>query len=284
MSMAHNILVRLPSPNRLAPLLAACLFLILPSGKSLAQLLGLGDAAGVQGKVECFTTATNGAVDGVVLDDGTSIHWPGQLETRFAGILKKGDRLRATGRTEAGPAGDTHFEVQTLTNLSTGASTVNLDFGTGPTRLPLPVPVHQPVLVNQVNSEITTVRGTVQRFTTVPRGDVDGAVLDNGTQLHWPPYWQARFTDNLKLGDPVKAMGRVETDPAGDRYFQVQSLTNLRIKAQAFNPDFATEPFVLPMASSYTPSRPVDREQRLRQLEIQIEQMHREIQRLRQEK
>ena len=68
-----------------------------------------------------FTTAPRGEVDGVVLDDGTWLHWPPHMEDRFKDILKEGDRVSATGRTETGPAGDTHFEIQSLTNLRTNA-------------------------------------------------------------------------------------------------------------------------------------------------------------------
>src|SRR5260370_9010212 len=71
---------------------------------------------------------------------------------------------------------------------------------------------------------VSTARGTVQRFTTAPRGEVDGAVLDDGTWLHWPPHMQDRFTGILKEGDRVRATGRPETGPAGDPHFEVPHL------------------------------------------------------------
>ena len=37
----------------------------------------------------------------------------------------------------------------------------------------------------------------VERFTTAPRGEKDGAVLDDGTWLHWPPHMQDQFTGIL---------------------------------------------------------------------------------------
>src|ERR1700678_1571992 len=33
-----------------------------------------------------------------------------------------------------------------------------------------------------------TVQGTVRRSTTAPMGQIDGAVLDDGTLIHWPPH------------------------------------------------------------------------------------------------
>jgi hypothetical protein len=90
-----------------------------------AQPPAAGDASTVQGRVERFTTAPKGEVDGAVLDDGTVLHWPPHLQDRFTGIIAKGDRVKASGRMETGPEGDTHLEVQTVTNLRTGASRDN---------------------------------------------------------------------------------------------------------------------------------------------------------------
>ncbi len=129
-----------------------------------------------------------------------------------------------------------------------------------------------------------TVRGTVQRFTTAPRGEVDGAVLDDGTWLHWPPHLQDRFANLLKEGDRAQATGRTETGPAGDTHFEVQSVTNLRTNATAENPDLAAAPPPpAPGPRGIAPSRAADREQRLRDLQDQVEQLRREIERLRRE-
>jgi len=80
----------------------------------------------VSGKVKEFTTAPQGEVDGLVLNDGTWVHWPPHLESRFTAIAK-GDKIRVTGFTETGPKGDTKLEVSTLTNLRTGKSSENPD-------------------------------------------------------------------------------------------------------------------------------------------------------------
>lgn len=62
----------------------------------------------------------------------------------------------------------------------------------------------------------TTTHGVVQSFTTAPRGEVDGAVLGNGTRLHWPPHMQDRFRNLLLQGDQV-LRGRTVRDRAGRR-------------------------------------------------------------------
>jgi hypothetical protein len=76
-----------------------------------------------------------GEIDGAVLDDGTVIHWPPHLADRFSAVVTRGDRIRAVGRMETGPAGDSHFEVLTATNLRTNASASN-DVPGPPSRSP----------------------------------------------------------------------------------------------------------------------------------------------------
>jgi hypothetical protein len=76
-----------------------------------------------------------GEIDGAVLDDGTVIHWPPHLADRFTPIVARGDRVKVSGWMEAGPAGDTHFEVVTAINLRTSATTTG-DFDVSPRPLP----------------------------------------------------------------------------------------------------------------------------------------------------
>ncbi len=135
------------------------------------------------------------------------------------------------------------------------------------------------------DGDVRTVTGKVRNFTTAPKGEVDGAMLDDGTWLHWPPHLEERFTAILKRGDQVRATGQTETAPRGETHFEVQSVTNLRTRTSADNPDFADEP---PAGRPgprrlATPPAP-DREQRLRDLEHQVDQLRREIERLRREK
>ena len=135
--------------------------------------------------------------------------------------------------------------------------------------------VHHSVIDGLSGAEIMAVL-----FDLEPGGrEVDGAMLDDGTWLHWPPHLQDRFADILKEGDRVRATGRTETGPAGDTHFEVQSVTNLGSNATAENPDYADGPPPR-TARRVAPGRPADREQRLRDLEDQVDQLRREIRRV----
>jgi hypothetical protein len=221
--------------SSLAPLVAIALALPFVFSEGKAQQPGPGDATTSQGTVRSLTTAPMGEIDGAVLDDGTVIHWPPHLADRFSAIVTRGDRIQAAGRMETGPAGDTHLEVQTVTNLRTNDSRENdaLPPGPGPRRRPLtppPGPVRSPTATAS-----QTAQGKVQRMTSAPMGEIDGAVLDDGTVIHWPPHMANRFSAIVARGDRVKVSGWIETGPAGDTHFEVLTATNLRTNASSGN-------------------------------------------------
>jgi hypothetical protein len=235
----------------------------------------------VRGGVQRMTTAPRGEIDGAVLDNGTWLHWPPHMQAQFSNAIKAGDQVRANRRTETGPAGDTHFEVQSVTNLRSNATAENPDYAFGPPSPPIgpqgPAGRMPPGPAPAGN--FTEVRGTVRSMTTAPRGEVDGAMLDNGTSLHWPPHMQDRFAAAIKVGDQVRATGRTETGPAGDGHFEVQSVTNVGTNATVANPDLAGGP--AGAAQPIIPNTAIELEQRLRDLANQVEQLRREVAELR---
>jgi hypothetical protein len=269
------------------PVAAGLLFLVPAEIK--AQPPDAAHATEARGNVQRMTTAPRGEIDGAVLDNGTALHWPPHMQDRFANLIKQGDQVRATGRSETGPAGDTHFEIQNVTNLRTNTTAENPDFADGPPlpgrgprgrRLPPPPPGPNAgrAMETRNQSNAVEVRGTVRGMTTAPRGEVDGAMLDNGTWLHWPPHLQDRFAGAIKVGDQVRANGRSETGPAGDVHFEVQRVTNVGTNATVANPDLAGgQGAVQPII----PNSAIDLEQRLRDLTNQVEQLRREVAELR---
>jgi hypothetical protein len=247
----------------------------------------------VTGKVKDFTTAPRGEIDGAVLEDGTVIHWPPHLEDRFKGIVARGDRVRVSGRMETGPAGDTHLEVRNVTNLRTKASQSNDDDTPPPPRRgkrgrqerrPVPPPPPPPA----EDREMKTMTSKVKDFTTAPRGEIDGAVLEDGTLIHWPPHLEDTFKGILNRGDRVRVTGWMETGRRGDTHLEVRTVTNLRTNASRSNDNDAPPPPPRgarrggPERAAADP--PADRDQRVRDLERQVEQLRRENERLRRER
>jgi hypothetical protein len=248
----------------------------------------------VRGNVEDFTKTADGEAEGAILDNGTEtvLYWPARLRGRMAEILKPGVRVRAVGRRVMGPDGNPRFLVKSLTNLRTGETVDNPDFVDGPPVAPAaqepkegpPRPLSSPSASRP--SATLVARGDLERFTQSPGGEADGAILDNEeeTVLHWPPRLQDKFTGILKMGDRVRATGHRVVSPEGNPLFIVKSVTNMRTRETVDNPDYR-EPRTRPGAEVSPPrARPADLEQRLAQLEAQVDELRREIARLRAQK
>ena len=69
-----------------------------------------------------------------MLNDGTVIHWPPHLESRFKGTVDKGDEVSVVGSLETDPKKATHLEVQSLTNVRTKNTVSNDDAPLAPPR------------------------------------------------------------------------------------------------------------------------------------------------------
>ncbi len=282
-------------PKIAATLAATALGLCFASSECKAQPPDRGDSKTVRGTVRSMTTAPMGELDGAVLDDGTVIHWPPHLSDRFSGIAARGDQVRVTGWMETGPEGDTHLEVRTVSNLRTNASVENNapapppPPGPGRRRGPVPPPPPGPRPRNRGPvAAMRSVQGTVERVTTAPMGEVDGALLHDGTVIHWPPHLADRFSAVVARGDRVKFSGWMETGPAGDTHFEVQSATNLRsnatVAADAIGPVPSLSADVAADGSNEfaaSPLRNDNVERRLKAMEDQISQLREEIRRLR---
>jgi hypothetical protein len=245
------------------------LLVFVGSSQSYAQRED-SDLETLRGTVKRFTTAPKGEVDGFILSDDTWVHWPPHLEDRFTAIVKKGDRVEVTGRYETLPKGEKVFEVSTLTNLATRASRTNDD------RPPPRKGKGKKARARLIGPD-RTVTGTVRRFTTAPKGEVDGMELSDGTVVHWPPHLERRFTAIVEKGDRVRVVGWDETKPRGKRVLEVRTVTNLATKATRTNEDAPSLPERL--------RRPAgDVEERLRALEEKVDQLLDEMKQLRRKK
>lgn len=59
-------------------------------------------------------------------------------------------------------------------------------------------------------------RGEVQQFTMTPRGDIDGLMLTDGTEVKTPPHLSTAMAFSIKPGDSVTvAEGTLLANPLG---------------------------------------------------------------------
>jgi hypothetical protein len=122
--------------------------------------------------------------------------------------------------------------------------------------------------------EFRTVQGTVREFTSAPKGETDGLILNDGSWVHWPPHMADRFTAIVSKGDRIKASGYTDNGPKrDDEKLEVSVLTNVRTGKSAENPDQPA-----PKGATSDPSGDVER--RLQALEDKIDQLTQEVRRL----
>ena len=56
-------------------------------------------------------------------------------------------------------------------------------------------------------SQLPETRGTVKQYTLTPRGDVDGLILNDGTEVKLPPHLTAQVVFAIRPGDEVSIRG-----------------------------------------------------------------------------
>jgi hypothetical protein len=56
-------------------------------------------------------------------------------------------------------------------------------------------------------AQLPTIKGRVAQYLPTPRGDVDGLILDDGTEVHVPPPLSAQLVFAVKPGDAVTIHG-----------------------------------------------------------------------------
>lgn len=170
-------------------LLAASPMLV-AGGIAMAQRLPTYDPAQmpeVKGKVAQYTLTPRGEVDGLILADGTEFHIPPMFSTQIVAVVKPGDAVTIHGlKARALPM----VAAASLTNDSTGAS-VTIS------------PPHE----HHLPGATLEATGRIRSLLHEPRGDVDGALLEDGTILRLPPREATKLAAMLTVGNTVVVKG-----------------------------------------------------------------------------
>jgi hypothetical protein len=147
-----------------------------------------------RGQVRQFTLTPRGDIDGLILSDGTEVKTPPHLSTQLAYSVKPGDTVTIHGLHAAAlPL----VEAVSITNEATGRTVVD-NGPPGPGRaLGAGTPIPGP----------NEVQGRVRMTLHGPRGEVNGALIENGTVLRLPPPDANRFADPLQPGQALVAEG-----------------------------------------------------------------------------
>jgi hypothetical protein len=141
-----------------------------------------------RGTVKQYTLTPRGDVDGLILNDGTEVKLPPHLTAQVVFVIHPGDAVSVRGlRARATPLVD----ANSVTNVASGKSVVDNGPPDGPAR----------------QRTEQSLSGKIAALLHGKRGEVNGAVLDDGTQLRLPPPEAERLADWLRPGQTVSVRG-----------------------------------------------------------------------------
>ena len=160
----------------------------------------------IQGKVAEYSLTPRGDVDGLILADGTEIHTPPHLGTQLVYAVKPGDAVTIRGlRARAIPM----VQAMSVKNDATGATVTD----TGAGGSPGPRDAQQ----------MLSATGRIKAQLHGPRGDLNGALLEDGTIVRLPPPEAQRLASTLAAGSPVTVEGNGFEGPLG-RVIEARSI------------------------------------------------------------
>ena len=169
------------------------------------------------GRVRQFTLTPRGDIDGLILVDGTEVKTPPHLSTSIAYSVKPGDTVSVHGlRAAALPL----IEAVSITDQATGRTVID----TGPPGPPGPPPPPGPPSPAPMGAStgatgpmqgLVEAQGRVRMPLHGPQGEVNGALLEDGTVLRLPPPAAMTFAALLQTGQTIVAEGVVWSSPLG---------------------------------------------------------------------
>jgi hypothetical protein len=139
----------------------------------------------------------HGEVDGLLLDGGIQVHFPPHMGKDVAAAVKPDDQVSVQGyRTGEGPV----VKAEIITNVRSGESIMERESGLLDRPL-VPPPIRNLSLLER------HAEGIVQVLLYGPRGDINGAVLEDRTILRIPPHAAYQFRALLQVGQSLNAVG-----------------------------------------------------------------------------
>ena len=164
----------------------------LSAGAAFSQTTGgVWDASQLpetRGTVKQYTLTPRGDVDGLILNDGTEVKLPPHLTAQVVFAIHPGDEVSIRGlRARAIPLVD----ASSVMNVATGKGVVDNGPPDGPGS----------------RTADRTISGRVASLLHGKRGEVNGALLEDGTELRLPPPEADRLSDWLHPGQTISVRG-----------------------------------------------------------------------------
>lgn len=149
-----------------------------------------------------YLTNPSGDVDGLLLADATVVRFPPHLGPALVRLVRPGEPVTVTGFRWV----PNTVQATTIANDASHQSIT--DAPPSPGTPPPPPP-------RDAAPQAMSASGEVRTATYAPRGELDGAILTNGTVVHVPPHLGASFANLLVRGHMIAATGYGATNAYG---------------------------------------------------------------------
>jgi hypothetical protein len=160
-----------------------------------------------RGTVARYTLTPRGDVDGLLLSDGTEVHFPPHMSAQLVYAIKPGDAITVRGQKAYGAP---LIDAVAITNDASGLTAVDRGPDRGPRAMARA-------------DQLISAQGRVQAVLHGKRGEVNGAILEDGTILRLPPPEAEHFAALLVPGQSINAQGNGLVTPLG-RVIDVQAI------------------------------------------------------------
>jgi hypothetical protein len=147
----------------------------------------------IRGTVSQYMLNPDGLVDGVLLSDNTIVRFAPHMSQQLVQAVKPQDLVSVDGFIEY--HGTIH--ATTINNPASQQSVIDTP----------PSPQNPPPAPGQEARQPINTNGNIKVLTHTARGEIDGAVLDNGTIVHFPPPVGTQYANLFHVGAPLAAVG-----------------------------------------------------------------------------
>ena len=155
--------------------------------------MATGQMSSIWGTVAQYLLNPDGIVDGLLLSNNTVVRFPLHLSQQLVQTVRPQDSVRVDGFFEFQEV----IHASTITNLNTQQAAVDT-----PPSAQNPPPTPNPYARQPMGTS-----GIIKALTYAPRGEIDGAVLDNGAIVHVPQAVGMQYATLLRIGAPLAASG-----------------------------------------------------------------------------
>jgi hypothetical protein len=196
-----------------------------------------------------FTLTARGDLDGFLLADGTQVHLPPHLSALLAVVVRPGDQVAVRGyRSPTAPL----VLAAAVTDSTTNQTVVDQ----GPAAPGFGPPPPPPPGVPTPGAQQTSVSGRVETPLYGPAGDLNGAVLADGTIVRLPPPTAYQSASLLATRQTIVVQGWALNTPFG-RVVDAQAIGPTSEQMTSVTQPLAPGAPIAPVgASQPTPAQP----------------------------